>query len=148
MVLWLYWNMMFLTTVYPTPQIKYSVHETGTIILLTSMILLYVELHLLIFCFHETLVMDPDPREIMKSLCTRQQLCVENDASTHQFITERLSSLRVIQNPNVPLIYFITRFSFPQSLSSGAFTIVVRKSTAIFKSQRTHTISNKSFTTT
>ena len=112
MVLWLSWNIMLLSRVYPCPWIKYSVHNTGTIISLTLMRSFSVEIRPLIFFFHEPLVMDPSPRDIMPPVCPRQSLCVVNYASYHHIITERLSSLRVILTPNVLLMYFITHFSF------------------------------------
>ena len=97
---------MFLSTIYPFPWIKYSFHNTGTIISLTLMRLLSIDIRLLIFCFHELLVMDPDPRDIMPPVCTRKLLCVANYASTHHFITERLSALRVNLIPNAPIDVF------------------------------------------
>ena len=97
----------------------------------------------LIFCFHEALVIAPAPRDVIPPVCPHQLLCVANDASTHHFITEGLSALRVILTPNVPLMYFITRFKFPQSSSSRAFTLVVIKATDICKSWCTCPLSNK-----
>ena len=87
MVMWLSWNMMLIFTVFPCPCIKYSVHNTGTIISLTLMRLLSFELRPLIFCFHEPLVVAPAPRDIMPPVCIWQSLCMLNDAYTHHFIT-------------------------------------------------------------
>ena len=148
MVLWFPCNMMLLSTLYPFPWIKYSVHNTGRIIYLYPMILLYVELRTFIFCFREPLVMAPAPRDIMPPVFPRKSLCVENYAFIHHFITERLSAFRVILTHNVPFIYFITFFSFPQSFSYVAFTLVVIKSTANCKSWRTRPLANKICATT
>ena len=95
MVLWLSWKMMVLFTVYPCPWIKYSVHNTGPIIALTPMSSLSIEICPLIFCFHEPLVVAPDPRDIMPPVCPQKFLCMANDTSNHYFITDRLSALRV-----------------------------------------------------
>ena len=135
MVMRLYWNMMLLSTVYPCAWIKHDVHNTGPIISLTPMIQLSIQIRPLIFCCHDPLVIATDHREIMLQVCPRQSLCMENDASTHHFITERLSALRFSLTPNVPLMYFLTCFRSPQSSSSGTFTLVVRKSTSFSKSQ-------------
>ena len=134
MVLWLSWNMMFLSTVYTCPWIKYSVHTTGPIISLTTMSLMSVEIRTLIFCFHNPILLAPAPRDIMPPVCPRQSSYVENDVSTHKFITESMSAFKISLNPNAPLMYFITRFRFAQSSLSGAFIILVRKGTAICKS--------------
>ena len=147
-LLWLSWNMILLSTVYDFAWIKYSFHNTVPIILLTPMSLLSVEILPLILYFHEPFVMDPAPRNIMSPVCPRQSLCVENYASTHHFITDRLYSLRFILTPNFPLIYFITSFSFPQSSSGGAFNIVVEKSTDVCKFRHTRPLANKRCATT
>ena len=115
MVLWLSWNMMILSTVYPSPWIKYGVHNTVPIISLSPMILLSVEIRPLIFWFHEPLVMDPAPREITPPECVRQSLCVANYTSTHQFITERLFALRFRLTPNCRNI-LVTRWWSVQPL--------------------------------
>ena len=122
---------------------KYIVHDTGPITSLLQMSLLPVELRQSILCFHEPLGMDPDPREIMPPVCPHEFLCVVNDAFTHHFITEWLSVIRVSLTSNAPLVYFITCFRFSQSSQFGAFTLVVRKSTALCKSWRTCPLANK-----
>ena len=119
--------------VYPFPCIKYSLHNTGLVISLTLIILLSIDIFPLVFCFHGPLVMARSPGYIIPPVCPRKSLCVKNYASTLHFITERLSVLRFRLTPNVPLIYFITCCSFPQSSSSIAFTLVVRKSTSVCK---------------
>ena len=90
----------------------------------------------LIFCFHEALVIAPAPRDVIPPVCPHQLLCVANDASTHHSIAASLSDIKVSLTTNVPLMYFITCFSFPQSSLLGNFTLVVRKITAVCKSCR------------
>ena len=148
MVMWLYRNLMLLHMVYTCTWIKYSVHKTGTIIFLTPMSLLSVELHPLILYFYETLVMAPASWGIMPTVCPRRSLYMAYDAYTHHFIIESMSALRFILTPNNPLMYFITHFRYPQSSLSGAFIIVVRKSNTFWKFRRNRPIANKSCATT
>lgn len=110
----------------------------------TPTTLLSVELCVLSFCFHEKLIAIPLPKLTMAPDCPLQSSCTAYEASTHHFGSVIVSADNTNGICIVPLRYCSTRFSFPQSSSSGDFTLVVRKAVGVWISHRARPCTNTS----
>ena len=137
-MLWLSWNSMLLWILHPCASRKYRVYRIGHIKSSTEYISLSVEL--LPFCFwrRDLLIIAPSPKDIIPPLCPLQSSWTANAASTHHLITCRLFAFRVKLAPRVPYRYFRTLFNFPQSSSSGSFTLLQRNETGVWISLLTY----------
>ena len=143
----LFYISLLCTILYPWDSMKYLDYSTLAMELYTAISSPYVKLFLFIFCFVDNIDTDPFTRDIMVILCPQQSSCTMYEASTHQFNTDMSPSLMVSFSSLVPLIYYNTRFIFPQSSSSGFFTHVVRNATSVCMSWHDLALVNSCFTT-
>lgn len=116
---------------YPCSCRKYKLNNILGMASSTLTKLLSVELNVFTFCFLEKPMTGPLPSIIPAPVWPLQSLCTLCDASTCHFVF--VMSLIVIHRGSdlVPFKYFNTHFALPQSSSSGCFTLVVRKATAV-----------------
>ncbi len=96
-----------------------------------------VEFFVFNFCLVEELDTAPRPRVKMAPVCPWQLPCDWCEASTYHQMIERDSAKRVSLREQVLWRYVKTHLSFPQSSSSGCFTLVVRKETGVWISWST-----------
>ena len=89
-----------------------------------------VELPVFSLCFLETFTMAHFPIDIIGLVWLLLSQCTPHNTSTHHLIMFRLSALMCLFIYSVPFRYFSPCFNFPQSSSSGSFTLVVRKDTS------------------
>ena len=132
---------------YPWASIEYVDHIILAIASSTPISYPSAEIFSSIFYFLEKLETDPLPRDIIYPMCPRQSSCTAYEASIHHFNTEMSPFLKVSFSYIIPLIYFNTRFSFPQFSSSGYFTHVVRNVTYVCMYQRALELMNSTCTT-
>ena len=132
---------------YPCAWIKYRAHSTTGIASSTPTSLFSVELRVFIFCFLEKLIRAPFPRVIPPHVCPLQSQWTPCDASICHFALARLFTVSRNLSRRLPLRYCSTLFTFPQSSSSGALTLVVRIATAVWMSLRALHKRNSSWAT-
>ena len=148
MALLVFFIIVLCAILYPWwASMKYLDHNILSVVLSTPISSPYVEIFPFIFCFVENMYTDNFIRDIMAPVCPRQSSCTAYKVSTHHFTTDVSPTLKVSFSSLVPLRYFNTHFSFPQSSFSGLFTHVVRDYTAVCMSRRSLALMNSSCTT-
>ena len=130
------WYIMFYSTVYPWGSKQYLLKSACGTASSYPMSSFSVELLTFIFYFFEKLVTAPFPRVITAPVWLLRSSFIVQDASTHHFTTDRSSAVRVGFNPIVTLRYLKYLHNLNKSSSSGYFTLVVNKYTAVRVSLR------------
>ena len=147
MELVLSWKKTLSKDLIPWDFIKYRVQQITGMNSSESTRSVSVELRVLNFCFVELTVGNPLPKDNPPPECPGVLGWIAKDASTHNFKITLLLTLRMSGSSCVPLMYLIMWTILSQSYRSGAFTLVVRNSTAVQVSGLARLVEYKVFAT-
>ena len=121
---------MFESILYPCPFMKYLVHKicgrTSSIPVNSTSVKLCIY-----FLFPWEVYYCSSSHGHQSTVRPLQSLWIAYDASTYHFIHQMLFTVNPSCRFFAPIKYFMTLFSFAQPSSSGPFTHVVRKATAV-----------------